>query len=360
MPDGWEGGAMSDEVRPWPDDSFIAKLPKTELHVHLDGSLRPESMIELARERGVALPADAPGELAKLMCVSDASNLVEYLKGFELTLSIMQDPESISRITREIVEDSARDGARYVEIRYCPFLHTQGELDNDGVIAAVRAGLLEGERRTGCRAQALVAALRSLPASHSIEMAEAVIANRGRAACAFDIAGPEAGHPVRDHAEAFRRVRDAGVPVTIHAGEAWGPDSIRQAIDEGFATRIGHGTRLVEDPGLLARVRELGIVLEVCQTSNVQTRVAASHAEHPLRQLHEAGVRMSICTDNHLMSGVTLIDEYRHARDDLRLGTDALAAIARTGFEAAFLPDDDRESLVNAVWGEWGELVGAT
>ena len=330
------GGGMTAPRQDPPSDDFIANLPKTELHVHLDGSLRPQTMIELAKERGVALPADTAEELADAMCVDDATNLVDYLRGFELTLSLMQDHEAIERVTREIVEDSAKDNATYVEIRYCPHLHTGGELDNHGVVAAVLDGLRQGESNTGCEAQGIIAALRSLPAAHSTEMARVAIRHYGQACRAFDIAGPEAGYPVRLHREAFRLVRDAQIPTTIHAGEAWGADSIRQAIDEGGARRIGHGTRLVEDPELLARVRDLGVTLEVCQTSNVQTRVAASHAEHPLRILHEAGVRVSICTDNRLMSGVTLVDEYRHARDALGLGEDALGEIARTGFEAAF------------------------
>lgn len=332
------------------DDRSILALPKAELHVHLDGSLRPETMLELARERGIELPADRASDLAAVMCVTDADDLVEYLRGFELTLSIMQDHEAIARVTQEIVEDFAGENARYVEIRYCPFLHAQGELDNDGAVAAVLDGLQRGEAGTGISAQGIVAALRSLPAAHSTEMAEVAIAHRGQASRAFDIAGPEAGHPVRDHIEAFRLVHAAGMPTTIHAGEAWGPDSIRQALEDGHARRIGHGTRLVEDPELLARVRDLGVTLEVCQTSNVQTRVAASHAEHPLSRLHEEGVRVSICTDNRLMSGVSLIDEYRHARDDLKLGGEALRTIALNGFEAAFIPEGERAELIAALF----------
>ena len=329
---------------------MLRSIPKSELHIHLDGSLRPGTMLELARERNVALPVETADQLADFMCVEDARDLNEYLRGFALTLSIMQDRDSIVRVTREIVEDSAADNARYVEIRYCPHLHAKGELDVEKVVSAVEEGLRQGEADTGCRAQGIVAALRSLPASHSMEMAELAVGRRGRAACGFDIAGPEKGYPVRDHAEAFKLAREAGLPITIHAGEAWGPSSIRQAIEEGFARRIGHGTRLVEDPELLARVRDLGVTIEVCQTSNVQTRVAATHAEHPLRRFHEEGVRTSICTDNRLMSGVSLIDEYRHARDDLGLDKGALRTIARNSFEAAFLPDAEREGLIREIW----------
>lgn len=348
------GGPAGRTPNPGPDlgsPDPIDALPKTDLHIHLDGSLRPATMIELARERGIALPARTPERLAEIMCADDATDLVEYLKGFDLTLSLLQDRDAIARVAREIVEDSASDNARYVEIRYCPFLHARDELDCDEVVAAVLDGLLQGEARTGCRAQGIVAALRSLPAPHSIEMAEVAISNRGQACRGFDIAGPEAGYPVRLHLEAFRLVQEADMPITIHAGEAWGADSIRQAVEEGGARRIGHGTRLQEDPELLARVRELGVTLEACQTSNVQTRVAATHGTHPLRDLHEAGVRTSICTDNRLMSGVTLGDEYRHARDDLGLGETEIRAIARNGFEAAFLPEPERSALVAETWG---------
>jgi adenosine deaminase len=178
-------------------------------------------------------------------------------------------------------------------------------------------------------------------------MAELAVAYADRGVCAFDVAGAEAGNPVRDHLEALRTAETAGLPITIHAGEGFGAVSIRQAVELGRAGRIGHGTRLLEDRALLASVRGAGIPLEVCLTSNVQTRVAASYAEHPLRQFVDEGLRVCLCTDNRLMSGVTLSEEYEHARDSLGCSWDELVVIARTGFEAAYAPTAVKSRLLS-------------
>ena len=327
-------------------DARLSRLPKAELHVHLDGSLRPATLIELAADRRVALPAGDARTLAERMRAKDGADLEAYLRPFRLTLAVMQDAEAIERIAYELAEDHARENVRWVEVRFCPGLCTEQGLTAAAVLDATLAGLARATRATDIQSAVIVTALRSLPGTASREMAELAVAYRARGVCAFDLAGAEAGYPVHDHLDAVRVARDGGLPITIHAGEGFGPASIREAIELGGATRIGHGTRLTEDPELLAAVRDAGVVLEVCLTSNVQTRAARSYAAHPLRRFYDEGVRVSLCTDNRLMSGVTLTDEYAHARDALGFDWDELVAVARTGFASAFAPADARAAMI--------------
>jgi adenosine deaminase len=326
----------------------LKELPKAELHVHLDGSLRPSTMVELAQERGVALPASDAVTLAERMVVRRAASLEQYLAAFAVTLSLMQDHDSIERVAYELAQDHAAEGIRYVEVRFCPSLCTEGGLSSEAVLDAALAGLRRAEGNFPIRAAIIVSALRTLPASHSLEMAELAVAYRARGVCALDLAGAEAGHPVRDHMAALTAAGRAGLPVTIHAGEAYGPASIREAIELGGARRIGHGTRLFEDEELLHTVRDRGIPLEVCLTSNLQTGAVRSYAAHPVRRYFDQGVRICLCTDNRLMSGVTLTREYEHARDESGFSSQDLTEIARTGFEAAFVADDERTRLLGA------------
>ncbi len=336
-------------------DQLLA-LPKAELHVHLDGSLRPATMAELARERGQVLPSYEAGALARHMLVADACGLEGYLERFVLTLSVMQDAEALERTAFELAEDHAQENVRYLEVRFCPALCTQGGLSTDEVMDHVLAGLRRAEEAFGIRTGVIVCALRTLDPSVSVEMAELAVAYRDRGVVAFDLAGAEAGNPAREHAAAFRLAEGAGVPLTVHAGEGFGAPSIKQAVRDVHATRIGHGTRLWEDLELETLVRERRIPLEVCLTSNVQTGVAASYAMHPVRRYFDQGIPVALCTDNRLMSGVTLTREYEHARDHLGFTWEELKVVARTGFEVAYLPADEKAALMNDVDAEIAEL----
>lgn len=331
-----------------PTSGLLATLPKAELHVHLDGSLRPGTLATLARERDVELPLSDPAALGDYMVVSDARNLEEYLARFELTLAVMQDAEALERIARELAEDHARESVRWLEVRFCPALNTRAGLSGDEVLDAVLRGLRAAEEAYDIRTRIIVCALRTLPASVSVEMAELAVAYHGRGVCAFDLAGAEKNHPVRDHLEAFDLAAAAGLPVTVHAGEAYGAPSLRQAVQEARAQRLGHGTRLREDPGLLEEVRRRGIALEICLTSNLQTRVTPSYERHPLREYFDAGLALTLCTDNRLMSGVTLTEEYVHARDSLAFTGRELVGVARMGFEHAFAQPDERAELLRS------------
>lgn len=334
----------------------LLALPKTELHVHLDGSLRPATMAELATERGVELPSYRPDSLAEHMLVSDAHSLEEYLERFVLTLSVMQDAEALERIAFELVEDHAREGVRHVEVRFCPALNTTGGLSSDQVMDHVLAGLRRGEETYDIRTRVIVCALRTLDPMVSMEMAEVAVAYRDRGAAAFDLAGAEAGNPAREHLDAFRLAEAAGLPITVHAGEGFGAPSIKQAVKDARTHRIGHGTRLWEDLELETLVRERRIPLEVCLTSNVQTGVAASYALHPVRRYFDEGIPVTLCTDNRLMSGVSLTREYEHARDHLGFTWNELVQVARTGFEVAFVADEERQAMLTEFDGAVEEL----
>lgn len=321
--------------------------------MHLDGSLRPATMLELAADRDIILPAASADALSEYMLVSDATNLVEYLERFAVTLSVMQDVEALERVAYECVVDHALEGVRYVEIRFCPLLNTEAGLASHEVLDAALEGVRRAvdEHRGADReidAALIVCALRSHAPGQTLEMAELAVAYHGAGVVGFDLAGPEAGYPVRDHVQAFDHAAGRGVPVTIHAGEAYGPASIREALDLGHASRIGHGTRLFEDVALSERVRRDRIPLEVCLTSNVQTGVAASVADHPARSYLDAEIPIALSTDNRLMSGVSLTDEYTRAVEGFGLTKEEVAALARTPFEHTFLPADRASALLQA------------
>ncbi len=330
-----------------PTSERLLRMPKAELHVHLDGSLRASTMVELAAEQDVPLPTDNSVALYDYMVVDDAGNLEDYLERFHLTLALMQDAEAIERVAYELAEDHANENVRYVEARFSPILNAQGELQAHEALEAALEGLRRAESDFDITTGVIVCALRSLDPSVSSEMAELAVAFADRGVCAFDVAGAEAGNPVRDHLEALRTAQGAGLPITIHAGEGFGASSIRQAIEDGGAGRIGHGTRLLEDESLLAQVRDAGIPLEICITSNVQTGVAATHAEHPVRHYYDEGLSVCLCTDNRLMSGVTLTEEYEHARDDLGFTWLELLRIARMAFEASYAASEVKQKRLD-------------
>ncbi len=336
--------------------ALLEALPKAELHVHLDGSLRPGTLLELAREAGRPLPADDAEALARVMRADDSSDLVEYLRRFEWTLSVMQTAAAIERIARELALDLAAENVRYAEVRFAPILNTREGLTGDEVLEACLRGLRRAGDETGIRTGVIVCAIRSFEPALSIEMAELAIRWKGRGVVGFDLAGAEAGYPPRKHRDAFDLAASANLPVTIHAGEAFGPESIHQALHQCGARRIGHGTRLEENPDLLAYVNDFRIPLEVCLTSNVQTRVSPTFGAHPLRRYFDAGLVVTLNTDNRLVSGTTMTEEFLRAHRHHGFRWEELVEIARMGFRSAFLPHREREALVAAVDAEIGAL----
>ncbi|HEY4321398.1 MAG TPA: adenosine deaminase [Gemmatimonadales bacterium] len=321
-------------------------FPKAELHVHLDGSLRPRTMIDLAARIGVTLPTDDPERLAQWMLVSDARNLEDYLARFEYTIALLQTPDAIERVAYEMVADAAADGLRYLEVRYCPWLSTRAGLDMDEVIRAEWRGLQRGTAEFGVPARIINCSLRHYDPERSLEIAEHSVRMRDHGVVGFDIAGPEAGHPPEEHRAAFDLAARGGLGITVHAGEAAGWLSIFEAIHSCRAVRIGHGTRLFENPALLRYVRDRRICLEINITSNVQTRVVSTPSEHPVRRYFDDGLAVTLCTDSWLMGGVRLSDEYRTAHIALGFTAAELAVMARTGIAHAFLPWPERVALL--------------
>ncbi|MFH1765557.1 MAG: adenosine deaminase, partial [Gemmatimonadota bacterium] len=259
-------------------------LPKAELHVHLDGSLRPTTMLELASALGLPLPASEPSQLATAMRVADSGNLVGYLEKFAVTLSLMQTPGSLERTAYELAEDSAAENIRYLEVRYSPILHTEKGMSLEEAVAAPLRGLARAEAEFGIRTGLIVCGIRTMEPSVSLALAELAVELMDEGVVAFDLAGAEAGNPAREHLKALQYAASHNLGLTIHAGEGDGAGSIAQAVHECHARRIGHGTRLLEDPALERFVNDFRIPLEVCLTSNVQTGAAPTFAEHPLRR----------------------------------------------------------------------------
>lgn len=329
-----------------PMRDHLRRMPKAELHVHLDGSLRPDTMLELSREAGLEPPAAGAEALRRYMLVDDARDLVEYLTRFDHTIALLQVPEAIERVAREMVHDAAADGLRHLEVRYCPQLSTRLGLTLDEVIAAEWRGLLQGMEDTGIQARIINCSLRHYDPEVSVAIAEHSVRMKPNGVVGFDLAGPEAGHPPEHHKEAFDIAARGGLAVTVHAGEAAGWESIFEAIHACHASRIGHGTRLVERPELLEYVRDRRIGVEVNITSNVQTHAVPTAADHPVRRLFDEGVAVTLCTDSWLMSGVSLTDEYLLAHRELGFTRDELETMALTAFELAFLPWPIRQDLL--------------
>jgi len=324
----------------------LSRLPKTELHVHLDGSLRPATMVDLAKERGIVLPSSDLEELEVLMRADDTANLEEYLEKFRITLSLMQRGDEMERIAFELAEDNANEGVRYLEVRYSPILSTNEGLPITEAVEAPLRGLRRAEAQYGIRTALIICGIRNMDPETSRDLADLTVAFKGRGVVAFDLAGAEYNYPAKKHKNAFFTVINKNMAATIHAGEAYGAESIHQALHYCRANRIGHGTRLFEDRDLMTYVRDFRIPLEICLTSNVQTQAVASFADHPLRQYYDEGLVVTLNTDNRLMSGTTVTEEYWRAAEHLGFTWEELVRIARMGFESAFLPWETKQEML--------------
>jgi len=329
----------------------LRRWPKAELHVHLDGALRPATMLELARAQSIKLPADTPEALAKAMLVRDAKSLEEYLQKYDITLSVLQTKAALERVAYEFVVDVAAENVRYVEVRYSPLLHRPA-LTLAEAIEAPLAGIRRAEAETGTKVGLIVCGIRTRAAAESLELAHAAADYRSAGVIAFDLAGAERGHPAREHKAAFEYAAAHGMACTCHAGEGDGPASIREALHECGATRIGHGTRLGEDPALLDEVIHLRIPLEMCLSSNVHTHTVTQVAQHPFKRYLQQGVVVTLNTDGRLTDGVTLTDEYYLAHAALGLSPDDLSRVVLNACESAFLPDFEKVALVSRVQSE--------
>lgn len=343
---------------PTPDQ--IRRAPKVLLHDHLDGGLRPGTVVDLARESGyAALPETDPDKLGIWFReAADSGSLERYLETFSHTVGVMQTRESLVRVARECAEDLAEDGVVYAEVRYAPELNTKGGLTLNEVVETVQEGLAAGMAKaaaagTPVRVGTLLCGMRMFDRVR--EAADLAVAYRDAGVVGFDIAGAEDGFPPADHLEAFEHLRRESVPFTIHAGEAHGLPSIHQALQVCGAQRIGHGVRLTEDivDGKLGRlagwVRDRRIALEMCPTSNLQTGCATSIAEHPITALKDMGFRVTLNTDNRLVSGTTMTREMSLLVEEAGWTVEDLRTVTVNALKSAFIPFDERKALIEDV-----------
>lgn len=339
--------ARSSEVLPL---SLFQQLPKTDLHVHLDGSLRLETLLDLARDQGVSLPASDPEGLRAAMRLGEnTGSLEKYLEAFDVTLRVLQDEESLYRVAYELAEDAAAENVRYMEVRYSPMLHTRRGLRLTRVVEAVLRGLHAAELDHGIESRVILCGIRNISPEHSLAMAELVVAYKGRGVVGFDLAGAEYDYPPKDHQEAFSLVRRNNINVTIHAGEAYGPASIAQALHVCGAHRIGHGCRLREDGDLLHYVVDHRIPLECCPSSNVQTGAIADLPNHPIKLYFQLGARVTINTDNRLVTDTSVSKEIWLLHKHLGLRLSEIKLIVMNGFKSAFLPFHEKRHMLREI-----------
>ncbi|MBE2280790.1 MAG: adenosine deaminase [Ignavibacteriaceae bacterium] len=340
-------------------EEIIKKVPKVLLHDHLDGSLRPSTIIELADKYNYTkLPSTNPEELASwFFRGANKGNLVEYLQGFEHTCAIMQTKEALKRVAFENLEDCKKDGICYIEIRFAPVFHTLNGLYPEDVVAAVLEGLEEGREEFKVDFGLILCGMRNMKGTE--EIAELAVNFRKKGVVGFDLAGEEGGYPPKKHIEAFDFIKRANFNITIHAGEAFGKESIWQALQWCGAHRIGHGTRLIEDMTIIdeetskAKMGELAqfildkrIPIEICLLSNVHTGAVASLEEHPLGIFYRNGFRVTLNTDNRLMSNTSMTKEFVTASKIFNLNINDIEKITINSMKSAFRSFDDRLKII--------------
>ena len=335
-------------------------LPKVLLHEHLDGSIRPQTILELAKDaKYTHLPTSDPAALADWFHQgANRGDLAVYLRGFAQTIAVTQTPEALERIAYEQVEDLKNDGVVYFETRFAPVFHTKKGLTNMDVISAVLRGLERGQKEFSIPVGLIVCAMRDMRIS--LEIAELAVDFRDREVVGFDLAGEEGGYPPKKHVEAFHYIQRQNFNITVHAGEGYGKESIWQAIQYCGAHRIGHGTRLIDDivvtdgvvaklGGLAQYVLDKRIPLEICLSSNVHTGAIPSLPEHPFNVFYRQQFRVTLNTDNRLMSRTSMSNEFQVARDTFGLGLDDFEKITLNAMKSAFLPYAERCRIIYTI-----------
>ena len=338
----------------------IRRAPKVLLHDHLDGGLRAATIVELADQTGyTGLPTTDPDELDSWMTRgASRKDLVLYLETFAHTVGVMQTPEALVRVARECAEDLADDGIVYAEVRFAPELHLERDMALDDVVEAVQEGFRVGSEGRPIEVRTLLTAMRT--AARSLEIADLAVRWRDLGVCGFDIAGAEAGFPPTRHLDAFEHIRGENFHLTIHAGEAFGLPSIWEALQLCGAERLGHGVRIVDDIAVMpdgsahlgrlaAMVRDRRVPLELCPTSNVHSGAAPSIAEHPIGLLADLRFRVTVNTDNRLMSAITLSREMANVAEAFGWGWDRLEWLTINAMKSAFLPFDERLAMLTDV-----------
>lgn len=307
--------------------------------------MRPQTVLELAKQDVVPLPTNDVQKLGDFLEANErTSSLVEYIEFFELPIAVLQTVPALERATYELCEDLARENVRYAEIRYGPWLHVQRGLSLTDVLRAVLAGWSQGRKDFHLEGGIIATALRDMPPAQNLALAQVAGRFIGEGLIGFDLAGDEAGHPPILHEDAFRLARSLGLNITIHAGEAAGPESIRQAISMG-ARRLGHGVRAQEDPDVVAMIKENDVQLDMAPTSNVQTKAAQRMQDHPLRRYYEDGIKVTISTDSRTVSDITLTQEYQNAVDVIGCSRSQVWAMNLQALDGGFAPEEARRGL---------------
>jgi adenosine deaminase len=335
---------------------LLEAMPKAELHLHLDGSVRVGTALELARTRGVDAPTTWRGMFDALVAPERCTDQAELLRAFDLPIALMQDAEALERITTELVESKAAENVRYLEIRWGPLLHvSRGLALADGIEAVVR-GAEAGAASTGTVVRLIATALRSHDPDDNVGLAETASRFRDRGLTGWDLAGPEATYPdPLLHGRAFEAARAAGLRITVHAGEWGGAAQVRRALDVS-PERIAHGEAASTDPALMDELRARGVCLDLCPTSNVQAGIVASLADHGLARLHRAGVPVTLSTDDMTVSDISLTDEYGRAVAEIGLTLPELWAIDRFALDVAFA-DEASLAPLRAEFNGWVSAV---
>jgi len=343
-------------LRARPLRPFLAAMPKTELHLHLDGSLRIDTALELARTRRVDAPGDRAGMVAALVAPARCADQAELLRAFDLPIALMQDAEALERVASELVETKAAEGVRYLEIRWGPLLHVAGGLALVDGIAAVVAGARSAAARTGTVVRLISTALRSHEPAANVTLAQTAARFIAEGLTGWDLAGGEAAFPdPLVHRRAFEVARANGLRITLHAGEWGGAEQVRRALAVD-PERIAHGPLAGDDPSLVAELIARGVTLDLCPTSNVQAGIVDSIASHPLARLHRAGVRVTLSTDDTTVSDLSLTDEYVRAVELIGLTLPELWAIDRHALDVAFA-DEATLGPLRAEFERWGGAI---
>jgi len=333
----FEGSAF---LSPAPTEA-LQRLPKCNLHSHLEGSVRPDTLWELAQEQGIDLGLPRASMESALQVDGSERNLVDYLAKISVTYQVLKRPAALERTAYEAAEDAARDGVIYFELRAGPLTHSGSGLPVERVLESMLAGLKRAEAEHGLVCRLIVAALRHHDPQDNLRLAQIAADFRDQGVVGFDLAGDEAGYPAQLHRPAFDAARRAGLGITLHAGEAAGAENVRYAVEELGATRIGHGVRSIESEAVLGLLRQRGTLLEVCPTSNIHTRAVAGLAQHPVRALYEREIKISIGDDDPITSRTRVSRELALLAEAFAFSLDELRAIQKMGLEGAFVTDSE-------------------
>jgi adenosine deaminase len=350
---------MSVPVQPFfspQPEPCIQALPKVNLHTHLEGSIRPQTFWELANELGIPVPPSPEGARDLLQVNGSETSLVDYLKKISINYPVLRKAAALRRTAFEAAEDAARDGVIYLELRFGPVTHASPDLPLEKVIESVVEGLRQAEAAYPITCRLITAALRHHDPQANLRLAQVAIQLRSRGVVGFDLAGDEAHYPAQLHAAAIQVANQGGLGITVHAGEAAGAENVIYAVRELGARRIGHGTHSISSPAALALLRERGVLLEVCPTSNVHTQAVPEIDQHPVRRLFEEDISISIGDDDPVTSCTRVSNELTLLRGRFAFDYAGLGAIQQMGMRDAFLEDENlRQRLMTKLSDEWNK-----